>query len=116
MMPSARAARLGPTKAASWSVVSSPDRVADDTTRANGQPSAAASAPSVDGRSPAITPRVPNRASTRATVGGSGLPATSGRRPAAVATAATRDPLPGRRPAGAGEGGAVLVGTEGGPG
>src|SRR5262245_44892165 len=72
--------------------------VTPDSTSANGQPSFAAMAPSVDGRSPTITPVVPSRRWTRVAVGASGLPATSGECPDAVATAATIEPAPGMRP------------------
>ena len=72
--------------------------VTPDRTSANGQPSASAIAPSVDGRSPTITPEVPRRSCTRATVGCSGFPATSGVADDAVAIAATIDPAPGINP------------------
>ena len=64
-------------------------------TIANGQPSRVARSPSVDGRSPTMIPSAPSRARTSAAVGASGLPATSGARPDAVAIAATSDPAPG---------------------
>ena len=75
-----------------------------DSTSANGTPSAAANAPSVDGRSPIITTGSPKRSRTSAAIAGSGLPATSGRAPAAVATAATSAPAPGSSPSAAGIG------------
>ncbi len=76
--------------------------VTPDSTSAKGHPRAVASAPSVDGRSPTTTPTVPKRRRTRPTVGASGLPATSGSVPEAVATAATIAPAPGSRPSAVG--------------
>src|SRR5215207_11171075 len=78
------------------------DAVTPDSTSANGHPSAAASPPSVDGRSPTTTPMSPKRSRMMPTVGASGFPDTSGWAPAAVATAATSDPAPGMSPPGTG--------------
>ena len=92
-----------------------PGPATPDSTSANGQPSAAANAPSVDGRSPTMTPDAPKRSRTSATVAASGLPATSGTRPDAVATAATSAPAPGTRPSGR-IGGVDVGRDEAGPG
>ena len=56
----------------------------------------------------------PKRPRTRAAIGSYGLPATSGERPAAVATNATSAPAPGRQPVSApgGEGGIGVGGYE----
>src|SRR5262249_24090642 len=71
--------------------------VTPDSTSANGHPSAVASAPSVDGRSPTTTPWSPDRPGTGAPVGAPGVPATWGARPDAATRAATIDPAPGVR-------------------
>src|SRR5262245_3892891 len=81
---------------------SPPGPATPDSTRANGQLSVVANAPSVDGRSPIITPSSPKRSRTRSAVGGHGLPATSGCEPLAVDTAAASDPAPGIGPSGPG--------------
>src|SRR5207237_6632723 len=101
------AARSSATNGGGGSGIASPPGgasrwVTPDSTSANGQPSASASAPSVDGRSPTTSPDEPNRARIRSTIGRSGFPATSGERPEAVATAAAIAPDPGIMPPGTG--------------
>ncbi len=83
-----------------------------DSTSANGHPSTPAIAPSVEGRSPTITPWSPSRRRTMAAAGGFGLPATSGVRPDAVATAATIAPAPGSTWPAPGYVGSALVATK----
>ena len=60
---------------------------------------------------PPPRPRSPNRERTSSAIGDSGLPATSGSRPAAVATAAASAPAPGTTPPSIGYVGSRLVAT-----
>ena len=98
----ARADRSATNGGGGSGMASPPGRASGDVTpertSANGQPRASASAPSELGRSPTTTPVEPNRARTSSAMGRSGLPATSGLRPDAVATAAAIAPDPGIRP------------------